>query len=163
MIRSQEKIRQLETRENVRGKDVGDRVAELLDPRCHMLRSATKILVRDLDDLRVTRVTYPGFAPSLKLDANYRKGVILDKLAVSAETATWHISRLFARSIGLSPVRYLVNRRIERAQKLLLASGTVSEVACQAGFYDQAHLSPTLQGLRRSEPRPLLAIIGRCQ
>jgi AraC family transcriptional regulator len=52
-----------------------------------------------------------------------------------------HFSRAFRNSLGHSPIEYVIRRRIERAQALMLSTDTsLSEIALDCGFVDQAYL-----------------------
>ena len=54
----------------------------------------------------------------------------------------YHFLRLFKESMGLTPYRYVIERRVERARELLRRSSLpISEVALSCGFTDQSHLS----------------------
>ncbi|MBT9385442.1 AraC family transcriptional regulator [Pseudooceanicola sp. CBS1P-1] len=51
-------------------------------------------------------------------------------------------SRAFKQSFGLTPKRWIAQRRVARAQQLILEEGlSLAEVALATGFADQAHLS----------------------
>jgi AraC family transcriptional regulator len=53
-----------------------------------------------------------------------------------------HFSRAFRNSFGDSPHSFVIRRRIESAQKLMLeTSEPLCEIALQCGLCDQAHLS----------------------
>jgi AraC family transcriptional regulator len=53
-----------------------------------------------------------------------------------------HFSRVFRTSFGESPHNFVIRRRIESAQKLMLeTSEPLCEVALRCGLCDQAHLS----------------------
>ena len=53
-----------------------------------------------------------------------------------------HFSRAFRTSFGDSPHNFVIRRRIESAQKLMLeTSEPLCEIALQCGLCDQAHLS----------------------
>ena len=68
----------------------------------------------------------------------------LAELAAVAEVSTSHFAKAFHRSVGETPHRFLVRRRLEHARELLRASrGTVSlaEAAFQAGFGSQSHFT----------------------
>lgn len=53
-----------------------------------------------------------------------------------------HFRRAFKKSLGVSPHAFVVERRVRRAQQLMLATGQpLSEIALQVGFADQAHLT----------------------
>lgn len=52
-----------------------------------------------------------------------------------------HLVRAFSREYGIPPHRYLTGRRVDLARRLLLAGHRPAQVAADAGFYDQAHLT----------------------
>ena len=53
-----------------------------------------------------------------------------------------HFVRLFRRTAGTSPHRYVMQRRIERARELIVASQVpLIDVASEAGFASQSHLN----------------------
>jgi AraC family transcriptional regulator len=53
-----------------------------------------------------------------------------------------YFARAFKRSFGLSPMNYVILRRIERAKVLMVTSkDQLSPIARTCGFADQAHLS----------------------
>jgi len=53
-----------------------------------------------------------------------------------------HFGQAFKVCVGVSPHRYLVVRRVRRAEELLRASDLpISEIACLVGFSSQSHLT----------------------
>lgn len=74
------------------------------------------------------------------LDAHYSENVTLDELALLAGLSRSYLIRVFKRSVGLPPHRYLLARRIEEAQRLLRRGETVAQTALAVGFGDQSHL-----------------------
>ena len=50
--------------------------------------------------------------------------------------------RYFKQHTGLTPYGYLVLRRIDAAKHLLTQGCPLAAAALEAGFYDQAHLTP---------------------
>ena len=64
----------------------------------------------------------------------------LTELATHLNLSTFHFARLFKKSLGLSPHKYILQTRIERAKKLIISQHLpLSNIALQAGFYDQTH------------------------
>lgn len=51
----------------------------------------------------------------------------------------WRLSRDFRAMFGVSPYRYLILRRLEKARGLLLEGKTGAEAAAGSGFADQSH------------------------
>jgi AraC family transcriptional regulator len=63
-------------------------------------------------------------------------------LAAIAALSPFHFSRVFKGTVGLTPHRYIVQLRLQKAIELLRAAGsTLAEAAARSGFADQSHLS----------------------
>ena len=74
--------------------------------------------------------------------ANLERDIHLSELAGVAGMSASHFSRLFRKSTGMSPHRYILSGRIELAKKLLHSDGiSVAEASLRAGFTDQSHLT----------------------
>ncbi|MFV0461195.1 MAG: AraC family transcriptional regulator [Actinomycetales bacterium] len=52
-----------------------------------------------------------------------------------------HLVRVFSAAYGISPHRYVIGRRVDRARRLLLGGHSPAQAAVEAGFHDQAHLT----------------------
>lgn len=75
------------------------------------------------------------------LQASYAENVSLAELADVARVTQYHLVRAFRREVGLPPHSYLIQLRIEEAQRLLRAGTAISDVAALVGFADQSHLT----------------------
>ena len=76
------------------------------------------------------------------IEASLEEGLTLAEFSAVAHMSPFHFSGLFKASTGLSPHRYVVDRRVERAKSLLQKTGLpLHEVARLAGFTDQSHLA----------------------
>jgi AraC-like DNA-binding protein len=53
------------------------------------------------------------------IDRHYGRAIDLDELAGVAGVSKFHFARSFEAAYGLTPIRYLTLRRVERAQDLL--------------------------------------------
>jgi AraC family transcriptional regulator len=63
-------------------------------------------------------------------------------LAKVAGSSPFHFSRVFTRSVGMTPHRYVVRLRLQRAIELIRDGQLgLAEVAARTGFADQSHLS----------------------
>jgi AraC family transcriptional regulator len=63
-------------------------------------------------------------------------------LASLAERSPFHFSRVFTRSVGLTPHRYVLYLRVQRATELVRHGQLgLAEIAARTGFADQSHLS----------------------
>lgn len=57
-----------------------------------------------------------------------------------------HFSQAFRRSVGRTPHEHIVRLRIERAKRLMVDSDfTLTEIALETGFCDQAHFTNTFR------------------
>jgi AraC-like DNA-binding protein/quercetin dioxygenase-like cupin family protein len=65
----------------------------------------------------------------------------LATLSAACGVTPFHVVRLFTRSVGISPHRYLVQTRVRRARELLAGGIAPSFVAAMTGFADQSHLT----------------------
>jgi transcriptional regulator GlxA family with amidase domain len=87
------------------------------------------------------------------IEANMHQPVHTGDLAALVNFSKCYFSILFRRAIGESPLAYVRRRRIERAQKMMLASDMpLCEVALACGLADQPHLSRLFRRLVGSTP-----------
>ena len=65
----------------------------------------------------------------------------LEVVAKEVGYSTAHINRLFKAQYGLTLHAFLIDKRIDKAKELILQNktATLTEIAYQAGFYDQSH------------------------
>lgn len=90
-------------------------------------RLLTAVQLRRVDDCIAAAA---GTSPSLA------------ELAAAAGFSRAQFVRLFRRSTGRSPHRYVLDRRLERARDLVLRSRqTLADVASELGFSSQSHLN----------------------
>jgi transcriptional regulator GlxA family with amidase domain len=63
-------------------------------------------------------------------------------LAALVDFSEFHFNVAFRNSLGTSPHEFLIRRRIERAQQLMLSTEMpLCDIAAECGLADQAHLS----------------------
>lgn len=76
------------------------------------------------------------------LDGNLR----LADLAGACGLSVKHFARAFGKSTSAPPHRWLMRRRIERSQHLLLATNDpIAEISIKCGFADQSHFTTTFR------------------
>ena len=76
------------------------------------------------------------------IEAHLEDNMSDDVLAAMAGLSLCHFVRAFKESEGVPPHRYLLRRRISRAQELLRRTDLpLSEIALASGFADQSHFS----------------------
>ncbi len=72
---------------------------------------------------------------------NVRENITVAQLAKKASLSDYHFMRVFKHYVGMSPYAYLINQKINLAQRLLLDGTPIIEVALELGFVDQSHLN----------------------
>jgi AraC-like DNA-binding protein len=88
------------------------------------------------------------------VQANLHRPILNEELAGLTRLTTGHFGHAFRKSVGDSPHAYVIRRRIERAQQLMLATATpLSQIALECGLADQAHLSRLFRRLVGERPR----------
>ncbi|MCQ6559113.1 AraC family transcriptional regulator [Paenibacillus mendelii] len=68
------------------------------------------------------------------MDEHFRQKIPIDSLAVMSGYSYDRFRHLFKERIGVSPLRYLLLKRLDYAKNLLLTRMLVSEIASEAGF-----------------------------
>src|SRR5260221_451499 len=74
--------------------------------------------------------------------ASLHRSPTLKEMAALVNLSPYHFARQFKAATGLPPHQFLITRRVERAQQILLGRGKLSlaEVAIGVGFSDQSQL-----------------------
>ena len=76
------------------------------------------------------------------VEAHLEATLRMRDLAAIARLSTGHFSRSFTRSFGLAPFAYVAERRLARAQELMLTTDDpLSQIALACGLCDQSHLT----------------------
>jgi AraC family transcriptional regulator len=99
---------------------------------------------------------------------NLHRDLRLAELSGLVHMSPYHFARLFKRSTGVSPHRFLVQRRIEQARALLAAQTLpIAEIARSVGFRTPSHfatifrrisgITPSVDrnGKRAESPKPI--------
>lgn len=82
------------------------------------------------------------------IDDNYLTTITSGDLAEVAGLSIPHFNRRFRQLLRLSPMEYILSRRIQEAQRLLTTTGhSVGRIALETGFYDQSHFTKRFTGV----------------
>jgi AraC-like DNA-binding protein len=100
-----------------------------------------------LDNQR-TKPIRGGLAPwqirrvKTHIEANLDASIRVKELAELVKLSSFHFCRAFRDSFGDSPHFYLMRRRVERAQALMLTTkASLGQIAADCGLADQAHFN----------------------
>jgi AraC-like DNA-binding protein len=74
-------------------------------------------------------------------------------LSAVVQRSEAHFALAFKKTLGLSPHAYVLQRRLEKASYLMLASDdSLSDIALACGMTDQAHLCKVFRQLTGQTP-----------
>lgn len=87
--------------------------------------------------------------------------VSLPKIAEAAGLSRFHFARAFKRSIGVSPIKHLINRRLDRACQML-RSGEVSviDVSLACGYDNTSNFTRAFKGRYGVSPTDFVKMHG---
>ncbi|HEX2952161.1 MAG TPA: AraC family transcriptional regulator, partial [Armatimonadota bacterium] len=108
------------------------------------------------DDLHGIKYDTSGkLAPALnQMLADYNKKIDIARYALLCNLSKSRFMHLFKEATGVSPYRYQLGIRIQRAEKLLLETGmSVSEIAASVGFDDPLYFSRIFKIFTGEAPR----------
>jgi len=95
------------------------------------------------------------------MQASLLRDVRLKELASVAGLSPSHFGRAFKASTGLTPHRWIVQRRVQLAQRLMRESGKSIVIAAQmAGFATQSHFTKAFRTMTGATPRAWLRDVG---
>jgi AraC family transcriptional regulator len=76
------------------------------------------------------------------IEGNLDQRLTLSELAALLDISVPHFKVLFRETFGLPVHRYIVQRRVERAESLLLTGRLgAAQIALEAGFAHQSHMA----------------------
>lgn len=80
------------------------------------------------------------------IDANLNKDMTIFELSQTVHFHPNYFIRFFKTHFGVSPMRYIYVRRMEKAKEMLLGSSmSIHEVAHLTGFHDASHFSTSFK------------------
>ena len=83
------------------------------------------------------------------IDTHYKEPLTLDLLAEQAHVNKYYLAHAFKEEFGLSPINYMISRRIEESKYLLRETDmSMSQIARILGFSSASYFS---QSFRRAE------------
>ena len=83
------------------------------------------------------------------IDLHFKEPLTLDQLSEEAHMNKYYLSHAFKREYGISPINYMISRRIEESKYLLMETDlSMSQIAQLLGFSSLSYFS---QVFRRSQ------------
>ena len=95
------------------------------------------------------------------MEAHLAEPITVEQIAERSGWSREHFTRVFASIYGMTPKRALLERRLRRAEQLMVASdATIKRIAFEVGFGDEHHFSKAFKRLRGMTPTDY---IKKCQ
>jgi AraC family transcriptional regulator len=95
------------------------------------------------------------------VDAHLEHDIAVSDLAQVAGLSEAHFSRAFKPTAGLAPHKFITERRLERAKRMLADTPeSLIQIALACGFSDQAHFSRSFQRVFGVSPSALRKSFG---
>ena len=87
------------------------------------------------------------------LDKNFEKEFSLEEIAKNFALNPSYLSRKFKEQYGLSPLRYVTNKRVHRSKEMLKNGEDISQISLKLGFFDQAHFYKAFKSIFHITPQ----------
>jgi AraC-like DNA-binding protein len=79
------------------------------------------------------------------IETHYKTAFSLDDLIEKAYLSKFHLIRIFKKQTGLTPHAYQMQLKLNEARKLIFQDKSLTEIAYDLGFADQAHFTNTFK------------------
>lgn len=96
------------------------------------------------------------------INENLSSDIHLETLSNLANLSSNYLVRKFNKVVGIPPMKYLLNARIESAKSLLLNTDlSISAVMQKVGIYDSAYFSKLIKSATGYSPRVFKKMLGK--
>jgi len=87
------------------------------------------------------------------IDLHFKEALTLDQLAEDAHMNKYYLSHAFKREFGISPINYMISRRIEESKYLLAETDlSLSQIAQLLGFSSLSYFSQVFRRTQSISP-----------
>ena len=87
------------------------------------------------------------------IDQHFKESLTLDQLAEEAHMNKFHLSHAFKREYGISPINYMISRRLEESKYLLAETDlSMSQIAQLLGFSSLSYFSQVFHRTQEITP-----------
>ncbi len=96
------------------------------------------------------------------IDQNYTKPITLDSLSEQVYLSKYYLSHIFKTQTGTSPIKYMINKRIDKAANLLTSTDlTIKDIATCVGYDDPVYFSQMFKKIKGISPASFRANIPK--
>lgn len=88
------------------------------------------------------------------IDSHYSENITLDILSNLSYVNKFHLVHLFTKQMGISPINYLISRRIEESKNLLTTTNySIRDISTIVGFSNSSYFSQMFKKFTGDSPR----------
>ena len=87
------------------------------------------------------------------IDLHFKESLTLEQLSEEAHMSKYYLSHAFKREYGISPINYIISRRIDESKYLLAETDlSISQIAQLLGFSSLSYFSQVFRKVHGSSP-----------
>lgn len=87
------------------------------------------------------------------LDENFSRKLAISEMAAVCGLSSYHFVRAFSRTFGMPPHQYILDLRLDFAERLLAESSlAIADIAHLSGFSSQSHFTTMMKKHRHVTP-----------
>ena len=88
------------------------------------------------------------------IDAHYTENIKLEDIANAVYTNVYNLSKVFKAEIGISPMKYVILRRMGEAQNLLINTDmTITRIALSVGYNNSNYFQNVFKDFMKMTPK----------
>lgn len=88
------------------------------------------------------------------IESHYYENITLDQLSALFHINKFHLSHLFTKQMGISPINYLIDKRIEESKNLLANTNhSIINISTMVGFSNSSYFSQMFKKITGNSPR----------
>lgn len=88
------------------------------------------------------------------IDSHYSENITLDILSNLTYVNKFHLVHLFTKQMGISPINYLINKRIDESKNLLTTTNySIRDISSIVGFSNSSYFSQMFKKIIGTSPK----------
>ncbi|GAB6168892.1 AraC family transcriptional regulator [Clostridium carnis] len=88
------------------------------------------------------------------IDSHYSENITLDFLSDMSYMNKFHLAHTFTKQIGISPINYVINKRIDESKNLLSTTNySIRDIASIVGFSNSSYFSQMFKKVTGDSPK----------
>ena len=115
---------------------------------------AMTLRIMDGESTLVSTISSHSIRIKEYIDQNFTSDLNLSQLSSAVYISQTYISHIFKAEMGVSPIQYLINKRIAHAKHLLSTSDMpIAQIATECGYDDPVYFSQVFKRITEFSPK----------